>query len=165
MKFKEITALAVPGHAEKVFCHYKGHFNHQDIFIFFSAHPQFQRDSAPVVPLLVKHLPDLQISSGSFAIRAVSIRATKIHPTGCFPHRNELLHRGSTNVSTKKMISFLRERTDGSPSLWRVGFSTQAASPVERRRGNHLLITAPLAESTFWEQKALDGVFLRQSQT
>lgn len=43
-----------------------------------------------------------QSSSGSFAIRAVSIRGMEIHPAGCLPYGNKLLHGSSTNVSIKK---------------------------------------------------------------
>lgn len=89
----------------------------------------------------------------------------EIHPTGCLPYGNELLLRGSTNVSIKKW-SFSSERGQMVfPPC--EGLVFQHKLPLQWRGGggNHLLITAPLAESTFWEQKGLDGVFLHQSQT
>lgn len=137
---------------------------------FFSAHPQFQRDSAPVVPGLVKHqLPDLpnscgQSCSGSFATRAVSIRGMEIHPTGCLPYGNELLHGGSTNVSTKKWsLSSERGQMAFSPCE---GLVFQHKLPLQWRggRGKSSLNYC----STGWKHilgAEGIGVFLHQSQT
>jgi len=51
------------------------------------------------------------------------------------------------------------------PSMKGLVFSTQAASPAERRWGNHPLISAPAAESTSFEWKVLHVAFLHEIRT